>query len=87
MKKKIEKDLINFFKKKNKNIKITFKTDLLLNGLLDSITFLELILLLEKNFSFKFKKKVNRLNDFRSIQKIYFILKKYFLLQDHKFFN
>lgn len=75
MKKKIEKDLINFFKKKNKNIKITFKTDLLLNGLLDSITFLELILLLEKNFSFKFKKKVNRLNDFSSIQKIYFILK------------
>ena len=75
MKKKIEKKLISFFKNKNKNIKVSFKTNLLLNGLLDSVTFLELILFIEKNFSLKFKKKVNRINDFGSIKKIYSILK------------
>ena len=75
MKKKIEKDLISFFKKKNKNIKVSFKTNLLLNGLLDSVTFLELILFIEKNFSLKFKKRVNKINDFSSIKKIYSILK------------
>ena len=75
MKKKIEKDLISFFKKKNKNIKVSFKTNLLLNGLLDSVTFLELILFIEKNFSLKFKKIVNKINDFSSIKKIYSILK------------
>lgn len=75
MKKEIERKLISFFKKKNRNIKVSFKTNLLLNGLLDSTTFVELILFLEKNFSLKLKKKINKLVDFSSIQKIYFILK------------
>jgi acyl carrier protein len=75
LKKEIERKLISFFKKKNRNIKVSFKTNLLLNGLLDSTTFVELILFLEKNFSLKLKKKINKLVDFSSIQKIYFILK------------
>lgn len=74
MKKKIEKELINFFKKRNRNIKVSFKTDLLLNGLLDSITFIELILFIEKSFSIKLKKRFNKLNDFSSIFKIYSII-------------
>ena len=75
MKKKIERELISFFKKKNRNINISFKTNLLLNGLLDSTTFVELILFIEKNFSLKLKKRINKLVDFSTIQKIYFILK------------
>jgi acyl carrier protein len=75
LKKKIERELISFFKKKNRNINISFKTNLLLNGLLDSTTFVELILFIEKNFSLKLKKRINKLVDFSTIQKIYFILK------------
>ena len=70
---KIKKILINI----NKDCrKISKNTDLINEGLIDSIGFMILISELEKNFKLKINLKKNDISDFRSIKNISNILKK-----------
>lgn len=70
---KIKKILINI----NKDCrKISKNTDLINEGLIDSIGFMILISELEKNFKLKINLKKNDISDFRSIKNISNILEK-----------
>ncbi len=73
MEKEIKKILINI----NSDCKkIDYNTDLINNGLIDSLGFLILISELEKNFKKKINTKKFNTSEFRSIRKIKSILGK-----------
>ena len=71
----IQTVIYKWIKKKNKNIKLS--DNLTSNNIIDSFDMMELIIFCEKEFKIQFKEKDLTNENFKSIQKIAFIIAKY----------
>lgn len=72
---KIELDIYNWIKKKEKNVKLN--QNLITNNIIDSFDMMELIIFCEKEFKIRFKEKDLVNKNFTSIQKIALMILKY----------
>ena len=72
---KIELNIYNWIKKKEKNVKLT--QNLITNNIIDSFDMMELIIFCEKEFKIRFNEKDLINKNFTSIQKIASVISKY----------